>query len=325
MIPLPLQIKITQKKDNSAVFEIEGFYPGYGVTIGNCLRRVLLSSLEGSAITQIKIKNVQHEFSTIPGVLEDVVIILLNLKKLRFKMTSPEPQIITLSAKGEREVKGKDFKLTPFLTLSNPDSYIASLTKSSAELLIEAQVERGVGYEPVERREIKKTEVGVMPLDAIFSPVKKVSFHTEDMRIGKRTDFDRLIIDIETDGTILPEEALAQTLDILVKHFVFLSDLCRQFLPQEEVIEKSGKKTKAVKQVQGLSSAEELKANKVAIEEVELSERTKNVLIKNNIKTIDGLARKPEKDLRKIDGLGDKAIGEIKKLVKKFGLSLKED
>jgi len=207
MIPLPNLPKIIKKQGNKAVFEIEGLYPGYGVTISNTLRRVLLSSLEGAAITQVKIKGVSHEFSTIPGVLEDVVIILLNLKKIRFKSFSDEPQQVVIKQKGEKVVKAGDFEVPPQLEIKNPEAPVASLTSKSAQLQIEALVEKGVGYQSIEQREEKKREIGMIPIDAVFTPVKRVSFRVENMRVGKRTDFDKLEMEIETDGTISPEEA----------------------------------------------------------------------------------------------------------------------
>ena len=239
MIPLPKPPKVIQKKGHTAWFEIEALYPGYGITIGNSLRRVLLSSLEGAAITQVKIKGVCHEFSTLPGVLEDVIVILLNLKKLRFKIFSAEPQTITLKEKGQKEVKAKNFKLPPQVELANPEAHIATLTSSKAELNLEAQIEKGVGYSPVEEREEKKVEVGVIPLDAVFSPVKKVRFQVENMRVGKRTDFDRLKIEIETDGTISPEQALKESSEILSNHFsLFVQELDKLPVKKKEKVSK---------------------------------------------------------------------------------------
>ncbi|MCD6147840.1 DNA-directed RNA polymerase subunit alpha [bacterium] len=219
MIPLPSAPKIVESKKNRAVFEIEGLYPGYGVTIGNSLRRVLISSLEGAAVTQVKIRGVSHEISTIPGVLEDVINIILNLKKLRFKMSSREPQKGTLKVKGAREVKGSDFQLPSQVELVNKTAKICTITDKKKELEMEIQIERGVGYEPVEMRKKEKLEIGVIPIDAIFTPIRNVSFRVENMRVGKRTDFDRLFLDIETDGTITPQEAFSQASEILVKHF----------------------------------------------------------------------------------------------------------
>ena len=224
MILLPKSPKIINKKENWARFEIEALYPGYGVTIGNSLRRVLLSSLPGAAVTQMKIKGTQHEFSTIPGVLEDVITIVMNLKQLRFKMHVDEPQKATLKIKGEKEVKSSDFKFSSQVELINKSCHIATLTNKKAELEIEIQIEKGVGYEPVERRKKqKKLEIGAIPIDAIFTPVKRVNFKVENMRVGERTDFDRLFLDIETDGTITPEEVFSQASEVLVKHFSLLT------------------------------------------------------------------------------------------------------
>jgi len=220
MILLPKSPKVINKKEHFACFEIEALYPGYGVTIGNSLRRVLLSSLSGAAITQMKIKGVHHEFSTISGVLEDVITIAMNLKNLRFKTYSDEPQKVGLKIKGEKKVKGSDFKFSSQVELINKSSHIATLTNKKAELDIEIQIEKGIGYEPIERRKKqKKLEIGVIPIDAIFTPVRRVNYRVENMRVGERTDFDRLYLDIKTDGTITPEEALLEASDILVKHF----------------------------------------------------------------------------------------------------------
>lgn len=240
MIPMPSQPKIVEKKDNSAIFEIDGLWPGYGVTIGNSLRRVLLSSLEGAAITQAKIKGVQHEFSTIPGVMEDVVTIFLNLKQLRFKLHTNEPQKVTLSVRGEKDIKGSDFDLPSQVELMNKDAKVATLTDKKAELDVEITIEKGMGYEPVESRKKGKLDIGTIALDAIFTPVRRVSYRVENVRIGERTDFDRLILELETDGSMTPEEALNQASEILVGHFALIGGT---FLPVSPKIEgKEGKR-----------------------------------------------------------------------------------
>ncbi len=231
MILLPNPPKIIEKKGDYALFEIEGLYPGYGITIGNSLRRVLLSSLEGAAVTQVKIKGIQHEFSTIPGVFEDVITIIMNLKKMRFRLYSDEPQKATLKIKGlpagkkEREVKGSDFDFPTQVEIVNGSCHIATITDKKGELEMEIQIEKGVGYQPVEeQKKQKKTEIGILPVDAIFTPVKKVNYRIENMRVGKRTDFDRLYLEITTDNTISPEKALGLAADILVKHFSIISE-----------------------------------------------------------------------------------------------------
>jgi len=290
MISLPQKPKTTKKAPNISIFEIEGLYPGYGATIGNSLRRVLLSSLPGAAVTQMKIKGVQHEFSNIPGVLEDVITIGLNLKQLRFKMYTEEPQKARLKIKGEKEVKGSDFELPSQVELINKSSHIATLTEKRAELDIEIQIEKGIGYVSVERRKKEKLEIGVIALDAIFTSLRRVSFNVENMRVGDRTDFDRLTLEIETDGTITPEEAFLQASEILVKHFSLLFESVT--VPKEE------------KKVETKKRGEEDLA-KIAVEELKFSLRTKNVLLNNNIKTLGGILRKNEKSLLELKGMGE--------------------
>ena len=248
MVPLPLKPKIIIKEKNKAVFEIEALYPGYGVTIGNSLRRVLLSSLPGAEVTQMKIKGVQHEFSTIPGVLEDVISIMLNLKQLRFKVFTDEPQKATLKIKGEKEVKGADFELSSQVELVNKSAHIATLTTKGAELEMEILIEKGLGYQSREARKKPalqgKLEIGTIPLDAIFTPVRKVGFRVENMRVGERTDFDRLFLEIETDGTIVPEEAFSQANNILVSHFSLFAEIFKkeEKLPAEMELKRKTKK-----------------------------------------------------------------------------------
>lgn len=244
MIPLPSQPKIIEKKDNLAIFEVEGLWPGYGVTMGNSLRRVLLSSLQGAAITQVKIKGVQHEFSTIPGVLEDVVTILLNLKQLRFKLHSDEPQKVRLLVKGEKEVMGSNFDLPSQIELMNKESHIAAITDKKTELDIEILVEKGMGYEPVEARKKGKFEIGTIAVDAIFTPIRKVSYRVESMRVGERTDFDRLLLELETDGTITPEQAISHASEILVSHFALIGGA---FVPPIGAVPGKEEKSIAVK------------------------------------------------------------------------------
>lgn len=231
MIPLFLKPKVVSEKENQAVFEIEALYPGYGVTVGNSLRRVLLSSLPGAAITKMKIKGVAHEFSTIPGVFEDVIQIMLNLKKLRFKVFTDEPQQASLKIKGEKDVKGRDFQLPSQLELVNKDEHIATLTDKKADLEIEIEVEKGVGYVSRESRKRGKLAIGEILIDAIYTPVRKVGYQVENMRVGERTDFDKLIMEVQTDGTISPRAAVSQAAQILLDHFSLIN---QSFLEQEE-------------------------------------------------------------------------------------------
>ena len=248
MIPLSSKPIVLEKKGNKAVFEIDSLYPGYGVTVGNSLRRVLFSSLGGAAITQVKIKGTSHEFSTIPGVLEDVVTILLNLKLLRFKMFGEEPQKATLKVKEEKEVTGGDFELPSQLQLINKDAKVATLTQRGAELELEIQVEQGTGYVRAEDMKKGKQDIGMMYLDAIFTPIKNVSFKTEHMRVGERTDFDKLALEVETDGSISPEEALFQAASVLRSQFDIVAEGIEPTIkPIEMPKEKPAKKAVAKK------------------------------------------------------------------------------
>jgi len=224
MIPLSKSTKVVSNKNNKGVFEIEALYPGYGSTIGNSLRRVLLSSLGGAAVTKVRIKGVSHEFTTLPGLREDILGVLLSLKQIRFRVFGDDPFSATLKVKGIKEVKAGDFKASSQVEIVNKDLAIAHLTAKGAELEIEVQIERGVGYEAAEARHRGKDEIGTISLDAIYTPVKKVSYRVEQMRVGDRTDFDRLILEVETDGTLNPETALKEASAILVRQFEIVAE-----------------------------------------------------------------------------------------------------
>jgi len=249
MILLPKPPKVVSKKENSAIFEIEALYPAYGITIANSLRRVLLSSLPGAAITQIKIKGVQHEYSTIPGIAEDVITIVMNLKQLRFKVHTDEPVKAFLKIKGEKVVKGSDIKIPSQVELVNKSAHIATLSSKTANLDMEIQIEKGIGYEPVESRKKKdKLEIGVIPVDAIFTPIKRVNYKVENMRVGERTDFDKVTLDITTDGTITPEHALFEASKILVDHFSLFAN---SLAPKEPAPAKAKKEPASAKATAG--------------------------------------------------------------------------
>jgi DNA-directed RNA polymerase subunit alpha len=315
MIPLPLPPKVIQKKKNQAVFEVEGLYPGYGVTIGNALRRVLMSSLQGAAVTEVKIKGVPHEFSTIPGVLEDTIMILLNIKNLRFKIFEGESQKVQLKVKGDGEVTGGDFKCPSQIKLINPDLHIATITDKKTEVDIEILVEKGIGYVPKDQIKIKKGEIGAIAVDAIFTPIRNVNFQVENMRVGDRTDFDKLSLEIETDGTITPEEAFFEACDILIKHF--------NIIFQGKAGEESSSGPKGYPASEDKEKEEEADVTKLLVEDLKLTGRTLNALLNNGVKTVGGIVRKSEKSLSELEGMGDKAISEIKRKIKKLGLELK--
>ena len=212
-------IKTVSENATEGVFEIEGLYTGYGITLGNALRRVLLSSLPGAAITRVKIKGISHEFSTLPGITEDMVEVALNLKRVRFRVHSDEPQTLYLKVKGIKEVTAADIETNANVEVVTPDVYLASLTTKNAELEMELIVERGLGYVPVEAGKTEKLAVGIIAVDAIYSPLVRVNFTVENMRVGDRTDYNRLRIFLTTDGTMTPSVALSQASQILQEHF----------------------------------------------------------------------------------------------------------
>ncbi len=214
-----VQIKKISENETVGVFEILGLYRGYGLTIGNALRRVLLSSLPGSAITRFKIQGVGHEFTTIPGVVEDVIEIGLNLKKVNFKFFADEPQILTLKVKGDTNVTAGDIKGNAQVEVQNKDQHIASLTTKSAQIDMEITVEKGLGYGPVDIRKDDRLPIGTVAIDAVFSPVQGVNFRIENMRVGERADYDKIRIEVETDGTLSPSNAVHKAVNVLIDHF----------------------------------------------------------------------------------------------------------
>lgn len=239
-----LNIKTISETGKEGVFEIEGLYTGYGITVGNALRRVLLSSLPGAAITQIKIKGVNHEFSTIPGVLEDVVELMLNFKRVHVRMHTDEPQIVNLRVKGEKEVTAADIETNANLEIISPETHIATITNKSTELDLELTVEKGLGYVPVEARKIEKLPIGVIALDAIFSPVTKANFVVENMRVGDQINYNRLRLTIETDGSITPSQAVHQAASILQEHFTKLTVNLQLTKPEIKIAEPKKKTRK---------------------------------------------------------------------------------
>lgn len=217
-----MQVKQEKAIGNTATFVVEPLSPGFGLTMGNAIRRVLLSSLNGAAITSIRIEGVSHEFSTIKGIKQDVVDIILNLKQVRVKLEGDESQVIILESKSGKKITAGDFKCPTGVKILNKDLEIADVT-GNGKLLLEATIERGRGYIPTETRKEEKLPIGVIAIDAAYSPVKRVNFSTENTRVGKMTDFDKLILDIETDGSISPQEAIEQASAILVDHFSVIS------------------------------------------------------------------------------------------------------
>ncbi len=311
-ITLPSKPRVVSESETEGIYEIDGLYPGYGHTLGNSLRRIILSSLPGAAITSVKIDGVEHEFSTMAGVREDVVTLLLNLKKLRFEVLSGEAQKVTLNVKGPKKVTGADLSVPGQVRLLTPNSYLCELTDKTS-LDIECTVERGLGYVARDLLKKERVEIGEIALDAAFSPIRRANYEVENMRVGDRTDFNRLRIMLETDGTLSPRAALEQSLEIMITQLKSIVGFREETLEQSQAPE-------APSAVPAVDSAEALKTR---IEDLELGSRTVAALEKANIRTVGGLARKKEQDLMEIEGLGPKSIQEIKRALANFGIVLK--
>ncbi|HEY4489629.1 MAG TPA: DNA-directed RNA polymerase subunit alpha [Candidatus Paceibacterota bacterium] len=312
-IILPSKPRIVFEDNFSGTYEIDGFYPGYGHTIGNSLRRIILSSLPGAAITSVKINGISHEFSTINGIKEDVITMMLNLKKVRFRILTDEPQTMSLKVKGVKIVTASDIDAPGQIEILNPDQVIATLTDKGAELDMEIFTEKGLGYVPKEIIQKNRVDIGTIALDAIFTPIRRVSYEVENMRVGDRTDFNRLKIFIETDGTITPKSALETAIDIMISQL-------RAIVGFKEEVEE---KLEAANAEVPIAIEPDTELLKTRIESIGLSLRTQNALSKANIRTVGGLARKKEKDLMEIDGLGAKGITEIKSVMAGYGITLK--
>jgi DNA-directed RNA polymerase subunit alpha len=314
-ITLPSKPRIISEEESSGVYEIDGLYPGYGHTLGNSLRRIILSSLPGAAITALKIDGVEHEFSTMNGVREDVVTIILHLKKLRFEIIGGDAQTVKLSVKGPKKVTGADLSLPGQVRLLNPEGYICEVTDKNVSFDAEFSVERGLGYVPREALKKDRVEIGEISVDAIFSPIRRVNYEVENMRVGDRTDFNRLRISIETDGTISPRVALEQSIEIMITQLKAIVGF------REETLEVPTEVTTPAETAANTETSSEVM--KTRIEDLELSSRTISALEKANIRTVGGLARKKEDDLLQIEGLGPKSIQEIKRALANFGIILK--
>ncbi|MFA6314922.1 MAG: DNA-directed RNA polymerase subunit alpha [Candidatus Paceibacterota bacterium] len=319
-VVLPSKPKVIREDGVSGVYEIDGLYPGYGHTLGNSLRRIILSSLPGAAVTKVKIKGVSHEFSTIDGVKEDVITILLALKKLRLRLDTDEPQILTLSIKGAKDVTAKDITVPGQAEILTPDLHIATLTEKNAEIDMEITVEKGLGYVSKEVLQKERVDIGSITLDAAFTPIRKANYEVENMRVGDRTDFNRLRLSIETDGTISPREAMELSIIQMINQLKSIVGFKEEDAPNiiaektespDEIHEKS------VKDV-------DTELLKTRIDSFGLSARTTKALTAGNIRTLGGLARKKESDIMDVDGLGAKGMQEIKKLLAQHGITLKQ-
>lgn len=323
-ILLPSKPKIIKEDGFKGLYQIDGLYPGYGHTLGNLLRRVILSSLSGTAVTSVKIDGVKHEFSTIEGIKEDVIRILLNLKRVRIKMLTDEPQILKLKVKGLKKVKAGDIKVSGQVEILNPEQEIATITSPKTSLDMEITVKKGLGYMSKEDQQKDTTDIGAIVLDASFTPIKRASYEVENMRVGDRTDFNRLQIFIETDGTLLPKEAVEESIIIMIKQLKavvgFGEDEIDISEEEKRTVEKDKEKDKDSKEIE----KEDVDFLKTRVDSLHLSPRTIRVLSDASIRTVGGLVRKCEKELLDIGGLGTKGIQEIKRALSDFGVILKQ-
>ncbi|ADI14193.1 DNA-directed RNA polymerase subunit alpha [Truepera radiovictrix] len=298
--------------DQYGEFIVEPLPRGYGVTLGNPLRRILLSSVAGTAVTSVYIEDVLHEFSTIPGVKEDVMQIILNLKELVVKLHDDEPVTLTLRAENPGRVTAADFEVPMGATLINPELYLATLNEGG-KLVMEVRVEPGIGYVPAEVH-ATKDRINSIPVDAVFTPVRRVAYRVEDTRVGQKTDLDRLVLRVWTDGSVSPREALDSAVEILRNQLsVFSGGVIDEPLPVMAIPPRSADEP--------LSRAEPAR---ISLESLELSSRVLHSLQEEGIDSVDALLALSERDLKKVGGVGDKSLEEIKERLQAQGLYLKE-
>lgn len=318
-IILPSKPAVISENELSGVYEIEGLYPGYGHTLGNSLRRIILSSLPGFAITSIKIDGVSHEFSTIDGVKEDVIAIILNLKKVRFQVTGDEPRIVNLAIKGPKEVLAGDIKTPGGVEVANKDLYLCTVS-GKTELNIEMTLEKGLGYIPKEVLAADKVDIGTIALDAIFTPIRRVSYEVEHMRVGNRTDYNRMRLFIETDGSISPREALEKSIEVMITQLKAVIGFKEE---ESGLTESDSAEIAALEKEAEEADKKQEDVLKTRIEDLNLSVRTMKALSNASIRTLGGLTKKKEDDLMSIAGLGEKGVEEIKGALENFGVTLK--
>ncbi len=341
VMPKGIEIEKESATEVFGRFVISPLERGYGITIGNALRRVILSSIQGAAITNIRIANVMQEFSTIPGVYEDVVEIILNIKKIRMKLLSDEPATLTLKVKGKKEYLAEDIEKNPLVVIANPKQKILTVTDAKVNFTMEMMVEVGRGFVPAELLKKSDMPVGTIYVDAIFSPVLSVNFDVKNTRVGTKTDYDHLVLEVKTDGTITPVEAVAQAASLLRHHLAFFADLGKAFITIDEATKRSIDELRNTINKKGyelsieplFSSKEQLDAEhrrireilKRSIDELEISVRTSNCLKNKSIKTIGDLVRKSGKELLTYDNFGRKSLKVLEKILHGMGLHLEMD
>jgi len=296
-------IEVRERRDNYAKFVIEPLERGFGITLGNALRRILLSTIPGAAVTYMKIDGVLHEFSTIPGIVEDTIALMLNLKGLPVKLNTDEPKVLTLSASGEKDVTAADITPDADVEILNPNYHIATLSSKSAKLSMEIGVETGRGYVTADRQRNVEHMIGLIPLDSIFSPIRKVNFSVDDTRVGQNVDFDRLTIEIETNGSVTPDEALSTSAQIVQDQL----DLFVNFTNEEKPLPQA--------------PASEWD---IPVETLNLSVRSFNCLKRAGISKVSELLDMTEDEIIKMRNFGKKSLDEIKQVLEERGLSLRQ-
>ncbi|HET7815167.1 MAG TPA: DNA-directed RNA polymerase subunit alpha [Candidatus Baltobacteraceae bacterium] len=301
--PAGSNIEVRERRDNYAKFVIEPLERGFGITLGNALRRILLSSIPGAAVTYMKIDGVLHEFSTIPGIVEDTIALMLNLKGLPVKLNAEEPKVLTLSVNGEREVTAADIAPDADVEILDPNYHIATLSAKTAKLSMEIGIEKGRGYVTADRQRNVEHMIGLIPLDSIFSPIRKVNFSVDDTRVGQNVDFDRLTIEIETNGSVTPDEALSTAATIMQEQL----DLFVNFTNEEKPL-----------------PAAPASEWDIPVESLNLSVRSFNCLKRAGISKVSELLDMTEDEIIKMRNFGKKSLDEIKQVLEERGLSLRQ-
>ena len=295
---------------NKGRFVVEPLENGYGITLGNSLRRVLLSSLPGCAVSFVNIRGVEHEFSVIEGILEDVPEIILNIKGIVFTSDQDEPVRLSVEKKGAGELTAGDIEVPAGVTIVNPDHHLATLNED-ADFYMELVIERGRGYEPSELKKDEITEIGVIPVDSNYTPIRSVNWNVENTRVGLRSDYDRLILDVETDGSMSADEATSLAAKVLMEHLDLFVSMTAEVNDMDIMVEKpEGKKEKVLE---------------MTVEELDLSVRSFNCLKRAGINTVDELTEKTEDEMMKVRNLGKKSLEEVQEKLAELGLSLKEN
>ena len=312
-MPEKVQLDESSYSNTFGRFVLQPLEKGFGVTIGNAFRRVLLSSLPGTAFTAIRIEGVLHEFSSIPGAVEDVAEIILNLKSVRMKLLNKKLAKVVVDLKGPKDVTAGDIqKANPEIEILNPNQHIVTLNAGAA-FEMELRVGRGKGYVPAEENKLPDQTTGVITIDSIFTPIRNVRFHVETTRVGQQTDYEKLILEVETDGSIAPDDALAQGANILKDHIQLFLSFDIETEAAEEMLEKDSEFARIRKILQ------------MNVDELELSVRSHNCLRAANIKTIADLVRRGEPELLKFRNFGRKSLAELSEIIEQFGLSFGMD